>query len=92
MGSVRRIAPAADDVTLGGAVDAYLATLFGDRAVFSGGEVGFNDAMFSAGTIRLNDAMFSAGTGPPQRRHVLRRHLCPPQRRHVLRRDLTMLL
>ena len=66
MGSARRIAPAADDVTLGGAVDAYLATLFGDRAVFSGGEVGFNDAMFSAGTIRLNDAMFSAG-------HVLRR-------------------
>ena len=63
MGSVRRIAPAADDVTLGGAVDAYLATLFGDRAVFSGGEVGFNDAMFSASRFRLNDAMFSSRSG-----------------------------
>ena len=50
MGTVRRIAPAAGDVTLGGAVDAYLATLLGDRAVFSGGEVSFNDAVFSAGT------------------------------------------
>jgi hypothetical protein len=38
------------DVTLAGAVDAYLATLLGDRAVFSGGEVRLNDAVFSAGT------------------------------------------